>query len=323
MSLDVRPPDDTLRAQALLALAARAQDRGVSTLGDEELLDLLAEHRWAVGRLAAGAHPLELRSLLNAAALRAHGVLHQRPKARPGRVGSALRRSWRSLLVSALVFTCSILLSAAVVLADPVLAYVIVPRQMLADIHAHAWGTRGSATADLGMTLFYWGNNLRASFLALGLGVAGGVPGLLVLAFNGVLLGAVAATAVHRGAEGRLLAWIAPHGVPELSALVLCAALGLELGKSWLTPGAKLRRAALAERGRELLPLVLVAGLLVICAAPLEGFVAPLELPLWADLGIACGWVMVLAAGARYAVTRPRVGGTTPEEHTHEPVQEQ
>jgi uncharacterized membrane protein SpoIIM required for sporulation len=302
---------DTQRAQNLLSLATRATTRGLGSLDDQELLTLLAEHRWAIGRLAGDLPSLELRSLLNAAALRAHGALHRRPGAKRQRLGPAIARSLGSLGISVLVFVGSTVLALAVVLADPVLAYVIVPRQMLVDIDAHAWGNRGSTSADLGMTLFYWGNNLRASFMALGLGVLAGVPGLLVLAFNGMLLGAVAGTAVHRGALDRLLGWIAPHGVPELGALILCSALGLELGLSWIRPGQRLRRVALADAGRELLPLILVAGVLVICAAPLEGFVAPLELPPWLDAGIALGWVMVLAAGARYSLVRARVGEST------------
>ena len=54
------------------------------------------------------------------------------------------------------------------------------------------------------MTLFYWSNNLRASFLALGLGMLGGVPALLTIAFNGAVLGAVAAVATERGVGHRL-----------------------------------------------------------------------------------------------------------------------
>jgi hypothetical protein len=44
--------------------------------------------------------------------------------------------------------------------------------------------------------------------------------------------------------------------------------------------------------------VIVVAALLVVLAAPLEGFVAPLALPAWLDAGIACSWFVLLASGA-------------------------
>ncbi len=291
-----------VRAQQLHQLALRASYRGISSLTDDELLHLLAEHRWALATLARQSGSLELRSLLNAAALLVHGVLHRRTQPQPLALGCALRRVAPSLAVSALVFFGSGAIAATAVLADPMLAFALVPRELLLQIGTHAWGARGSTSMDVGMTLFYWANNLRASFLALGLGVLAGVPALGVIAFNGMLLGSVLGAALNGHVGDRLLGWVAPHGVPELGALVLCGAIGLELGKSWLRPGCRKRRVALAECGRTLTPLVVLAAILVLSAAPLEGFVAPLELPVWLDVGIATGWMLVLTAGAGYAL---------------------
>jgi hypothetical protein len=44
-----------------------------------------------------------------------------------------------------------------------------------------------------------------------------------------------------------------------------------------------------------LISLVLVASVLVLLAAPLEGFVAPLDLPGYWDAAIACSWALLLA----------------------------
>ncbi len=302
-------PVDLERVRTLHRVARRAGSNNLRALDDGELLHLLAEHRWAVDRLARGEMSLELRSALNAAVLTTHGVLYRRAQRRRAAVGDALRMTGRSIAICAGVFFGSALLAAAAVLADPVTAYGMVPRPFLAQIDADAWGSRGSTSADVGMTLFYWSNNLRASFMALGLGVLGGLPALLVIAFNGALLGAVAAIAVTRGVLPRLLGWLGPHGVPELSALVLCGAVGMALGRSWLEPGWRTRRAALGEAGRRLTPLVLVAAILVICAAPLEGFVAPRDLPAWVDMSIAGGWAILLSLAAAYAVRSSRANG--------------
>jgi uncharacterized membrane protein SpoIIM required for sporulation len=296
--------DDEQRAETLYSLASRASRDGLARLGDAEVLKLISEQRWAVGRLASLELPLVVRSLLNAAILRAHGVLHRRSTSSAVPLAVGLRRVAMSTLLSAAVFFGSAALAMVAVLADPWLSLSLVPRQLLAQIDGDAWGSRGSTLSNLGMTLFYWGNNLRASFLALSLGVLAGLPALLVLAFNGMLMGAVAGSAIHRGVGDRLWAWIAPHGVPEIGALILCGAIGWELGLSWIRPGSSRRRDALATAGRELLPVALVAALLVIAAAPLEGFVAPLALPWWADVAIPIAWVVVLGAASRYALWR-------------------
>lgn len=303
------PGDDLARSRAFYIFAAAARRVGRARLSDDELLHLLAEHRWALTILARPGCRGPQRGLLNAGALAAHGALYDGRRVRGSAVGRALRRGGGEVALSALTFVVSGLVAMAIVHASPVLAVVLVPRDFLAHIDAHAWGARGSTGADIGMTLFYWANNLRASFLALGLGVLAGFPGLAVIAYNGLLLGAVTAVAIQHGVGDRLLGWVAPHGVPEMSALVICGGIGAALGRSWLSPGALGRREALAEAARELLPLVLVAGALVLIAAPLEGFVAPLELPRWLDLGIALGWALVLAAGARYTRAMDREGG--------------
>jgi uncharacterized membrane protein SpoIIM required for sporulation len=299
------------RAHALAALAAQAGGAGAPGLSDDELLRLLAEHRWAIGRLAKGGLDRDAMSALNAAVLRAHAILHRRPQQRAAPFTAAVRLAYRNVLVSAIVFLGAAALAATAVLADPVVAFNIVPRELLAQIDQRAWGERSGTAADLGMTLFYWSNNLRASFLALGLGVLGGLPAMLAVAFNGAMLGAVAAIAIERGVASRFWAWIAPHGVPEISALILSGGIGLTLGLSWLEPGARARRVALAEAGRAVVRLVLVATVLIICAAPLEGFVAPLELPMWADSAIAAGWLLLLAGLGVWGFRRQRSGSPT------------
>jgi uncharacterized membrane protein SpoIIM required for sporulation len=285
--------DDLARAQALLA---KSQMASLVSQDDQALLAFLQEHRWAVARLCAQDTPLPLRTVLNAAVLRSHGLLHPRSTQPLVWPSTSWARVRRGLALSAGVFVASALHAFTAVLAEPVLALSLVPRAFLQQIDPGHWGERGSPWADLGMTLFYWTNNLRAAFLALGLGVLGGVPGLLVIAFNGVLLGAVAGAAWQRGAHLALLGWIAPHGVPEILGVLLCGAIGWELGQSFIRPGFRLRRAALAAAGRELMPMLLLAALLIICAAPLEGFVAPLDLPWWADAAFPAAWALLLTA---------------------------
>jgi uncharacterized membrane protein SpoIIM required for sporulation len=284
------------RAQRFLTLARRAHHSGSRSLSDRELLEFLEEQRWALSCLSDPRTGSRERGWLTAAAFDAHAALHRR-RERPVSLAQSLGRVGGSFVLCAVLFVGVGGLTYVVVEREPTLAHHIVPREMLAQISPSHWGSRGSLSEDLGATFFYWGNNLRASFLSLSLGALMGVTALLPLAFNAALMGAVVAAAEQRGALGALLSWIAPHGVPELCGLWLCAAIGLELGRGWLRPGALSRRRSAARAGRDLSPAMLVAATLIVCAAPLEGFVAPRDLPVWLDASIAATWLASLAAG--------------------------
>jgi uncharacterized membrane protein SpoIIM required for sporulation len=291
------------RAERFFALCERAERRGTASLSDAELLILLAEQRWAIARLSNARTPLRERSVLNAASFKAHALVHTRRAPSPA-LGPALRRVRGPFVLALAMFVGCMLLAFFAVRAQPTLAYHIVPRELLAQISPSHWGGREGLSESVGMMFFYWGNNLRASFLCLSLGALAGVMALVPLAFNAALLGAVAAASEQRGASRALLEWLAPHVVPELTALILCSAIGLELGRSWLRPSWHTRARAAAAAGRELGPVIVVAVVLVLLAAPLEGFVAPLSLPVWLDASIALTWASVLCLTAARALRR-------------------
>jgi uncharacterized membrane protein SpoIIM required for sporulation len=118
-------------------------------------------------------------------------------------------------------------------------------------------------------------NNIRVSILAYILGFTFGFGTTFVLITNGLMLGTVFGVCQTYGMADRLLAFIAPHGVLELSAIFISGGAGLLLSKSLLFPGMHKRwdslRLASPEAMRLFcgcLPLLLIAGLI-------EGFVSP------------------------------------------------
>ena len=66
--------------------------------------------------------------------------------------------------------------------------------------------------------------------LCFALGFALGVPTLLLLIQNGLMLGAFIALYDSRGLGFEIVGWLMIHGVTELGAIVLCGAAGLMLG---------------------------------------------------------------------------------------------
>jgi uncharacterized membrane protein SpoIIM required for sporulation len=169
-----------------------------------------------------------------------------------------------------------------------------------------------SASANSFFAGMLFTNNTRVGILSLATGILVAVPSTLLLLYNGLTLGGFAAIFL-RDADQRLqfLAWIIPHAVPELLAIILCSAGGLAMGLAVIGPGRLGRRAALRAAGRDALQLGLVSVVLFVCAALIESFVRESLLSTQARFIVATcaictlvGYVLVVRALAR---RQPRV----------------
>ena len=97
-------------------------------------------------------------------------------------------------------------------------------------------------------------------------------PAILLTFYNGLTLGAFYALHVERGLGMDLGGWLSIHGVTEISAICIACGGGLQLGSALLFPGNRTRRQALYHAGRDATKLALVAAVMLIAAALLEGF---------------------------------------------------
>jgi uncharacterized membrane protein SpoIIM required for sporulation len=150
-------------------------------------------------------------------------------------------------------------------------------RQMWTDSAQHYSSTVSSLIAT---------NNIRVAILAFVLGITFGIGTSFVLCNNGLMLGTVFGVCHTYGMAHRLLAFIAPHGVLELTAIFISGGAGLLMGKALLFPGQYKRLDALRLAAKDAggmfggcVPLLLVAGLI-------EGFISP-RTDLSANLKIA------------------------------------
>jgi len=114
-------------------------------------------------------------------------------------------------------------------------------------------------------------HNARIGLLCFAVGFVAGVPVLLVLFANGATLGAMWAVYASKGLGFDFFAWVMPHGVTELLAVILCGAAGLSLGYGLVFPGRFRRLDNLALRGRHAGALAVGAVLLFFIAALIEG----------------------------------------------------
>ncbi len=126
---------------------------------------------------------------------------------------------------------------------------------------------RGRFSAEL-MT-----HNTKVAFFTLGLGMTWGLGTIVMLFYNGVILGAVALDYILDGQAVFLLGWILPHGSVEIPAILLAGQAGLVLGHALMGWGNRTPRRL---RLRAVLPdLVTMAGgvaVLLVWAGIVESF---------------------------------------------------
>ncbi len=128
-------------------------------------------------------------------------------------------------------------------------------------------------------------NNIQVSFLAYALGVTFGVGTLYILAFNGFNVGASHGVFIAAGAQGTFFGLITPHGLLELSAVIIAGAAGLSMGWALVRPGDRTRSRAFGEEGKRSIAVIIGLILAFVVAGLIEGFVTP-GLPLWPRIAV-------------------------------------
>jgi len=300
----------------LEALVDAAERRGVAALAAHDVLRLPALYRGALSSLSvARAISLDRNVVeyLESLAARAYLVVHgTRRHLRQAIADFALRRfpaavralRWHLLAAFGLL-AAGAATGLALTLSDPERFYAFV-----GEAYAQGRGPT-SSTASLRQALYapvdatgflktfamvLLNHNTRVGLAAFGLGFAGGVPTALLLFANGLVLGAFAALYHSRGLSLELWAWLLPHGVTELFAVVLCGAGGLVLGQALVFPGRDERLRSLSIRGREAAVLAIGAVGMLFVAGLVEGIFRQLVHSVAARYAVAAAFAALWTA---------------------------
>ena len=118
------------------------------------------------------------------------------------------------------------------------------------------------------------------------------------------MLGVVFKLCANYGLLGPLLAFVATHGLLEISAIIVSGGAGFVVANALLRPGSYSRRDALAVQARSAVRLAVAAVPALIISGCLEGFVSPSNLPIGIKvaIGLAMGgsfWLYLLGGGKR------------------------
>ena len=190
----------------------------------------------------------------------------------------AFRRQGRAVAAATLAFAMGAVTGFLCVLARPDDATRLIPAMFHAESPRERVEKIESSperiasledAAGFGSSLYV--HNIRVSFLAFALGAATLVGGLWLLFYNGVVLGAVAATYVLDGVHVFFLAWVGPHGALEIPAIVFSGAAGLRLGQALLLPGDRSTRAALREAMPDVARMLCGVIVVLVVAGLVEG----------------------------------------------------
>lgn len=283
------------RLDALLDRAERGG--GLAALADSDLAELSRLHRALSTQLALrrgfGGSARQIEGL-NASLVRSHGLLYGRAGGvRRGRsfdqvlaVAETVRRSWRYHALAAVLLIAGGVYGYVGAGLDREWALefsmpgdertVYARTEELAASLQH--GRSGTATEMSGgakafFTAILWQNNTRVALLAFFLGAAAGIPTMLLVLMNGLLLGIYTRAFHDRGLAYEWWAWILPHGVTELLAIVLLAGGGLWIGRLVVAPGEVSRATALRLVRPDVLRLLVLAFPMLMVAALIESFV--------------------------------------------------
>lgn len=273
------------------ALVARVETEGLQSLLPSEIARLPGLYRATLSSLAvARAISLDANVLayLESLAGRAYMATYsaQRPPQEAARefvtrrFPATVRAHRRPLALALLVIALGAATGLVLTLQDPNRFYALVsegyaggrgPSSATEDLREALYQRRNAADLLTAFAMFLFTHNASIGMLCFACGFAAGVPTLLLLFGNGLLLGAFAALYEERGLGLEFWAWVLPHGVTELLAVALCGAAGLVVADALLFPGRHSRGRRLAVQGREAGVVVVGAVSMFLVAGLIEG----------------------------------------------------
>jgi uncharacterized membrane protein SpoIIM required for sporulation len=248
-----------------------------------------------LAKVAALASEGELRGYLESLVSRAYAEIHEsreRAKLQPWRwfardFPRAVRRHSAALWLAIALTLAGTGFGALAMRIDPEAKTVIVPFQGLEMTPAERVareqqlkgsqlsGKKGRFSAEL-MT-----HNTQVALLTIALGMTFGFGTIVMLFYNGVILGAVAFDYVHGGQAVFLMGWLLPHGVIEIPAILLGGQTGFVLAHALIGWGSRMTRSErLRAVSRDLVTLSGGIAVMLVWAGIVEAFLSQYHEPI-------------------------------------------
>jgi uncharacterized membrane protein SpoIIM required for sporulation len=249
----------------------------------------------------------ELVRYLDGLAARAHNLLYGTRAYRLSAIWDLLAREfprtlrarWRFFLLASALFYVPLLFGLIGTLASAELAQTIMPAEMLANMESmyqQGFDEGRDVQADSQMAGFYVINNIGIAFRCFATGILFGVGSLFFSIYNGLVIGVGVGWVIRTGHGANIGTFVCGHGPFELTAIVISAAAGLQMGWALVATNGRTRLGSLRSQARELGHLIVGAAAMLLIAAFLEGYWSPSGLP--PELKWTASGVFILLVGA-------------------------
>jgi len=268
----------------------------------------------ALGKIDTFAAEPEIRRYLESLVARAYGEIHEtRDKSHRPRLThwflatfpQTFRKHCNAFFLSIAITLAGCAFGGLAILFDPSAKAVLLPfshlqgdpRQRVAQEEKaqtdRLSGIKSTFSAQL-MT-----HNTQVSITTLGLGITWGAGTVVMLFYNGVILGAVSVDYVQAGQSKFLAGWLLPHGSFEIPAIMIAGQAGLILGAAMIGWGKRSRlETRLREVAPDLVTLIFGVAILLIWAGLVESFFSQYHEPaIPYSLKILFGIVELVALG--------------------------
>ena len=191
----------------------------------------------------------------------------------------AFRRHQQAFLVTLGLTLLGIVFAVIAMTLDPESRYVFLPfghadhspAERVAEEKRNVEKNLASGKSQFSAQLMT--HNTQVSIFCMALGITYGFGTMVLLFYNGAILGAICFDYIAGGQSVFLLGWLLPHGVIEIPAILLAAQAGLVIGHALIGWGS---RVPLADRMRTSLPDIvhLIGGVavLLVWAGLVEAF---------------------------------------------------
>ena len=279
--------------QRLEGLLGQVERRGLRSLDRQQLHELGRLYRAVsadLSRARAFKVTFDLKIYLNNLVVKAHNQVYQRRRNRWADLWHFLWITFPQLVqehilyvaVAFVVFWLPALACYAFVIVDENFAHLelskghpLVGEDMWNMLEKHKMWTDSVQDCSPIVSSEIATNNMRVALMSFALGAAFGLGTIWVLCINGMIIGTIFGACALHGMDFRLLSFIAPHGILELSAIFICGGGGLLLGWALVFPGQLTRGQALRKVAKPAMGLFAGCLPILAIAGSIEGFVSP------------------------------------------------
>ena len=311
------------KLEATLAGFSRDPWRKISLDQARELEVLYQRAAADLARLSTYSAEPEARHYLENLVARGHAEIHgNRAKPPTLAIGTWLartlpqtfRRRLPAFWLAVAITLGGVLFGAAAISLDPDSKEVLMPFEHLQQTPAERVAQeREDAGKSLdnhkaqfsGMLMTH---NTQVTLSAMALGMTWGIGTLILMFYNGVMLGAVALDYILGGQTVFLIGWLLPHGAVEIPAILVGGQAGFVLAGAILGRG---ERRSLVARMRAAAPDVVTlcfgAALMLVWAGIVEAFLSQYHepvIPYVAKIGFGCVELVALIWSLFYAGSR-------------------